>query len=129
MPARERTAMPLTRNMVAAAKATDQDDVIFLNKLVARTQVTASTCWEWMGARTTAQYGEISRNYEIHLTHRISWKLFNGPIPDGMHILHHCDNPPCWNPEHLFLGDNQANTDDKIAKGRMRHGHSYSQNI
>jgi hypothetical protein len=55
----------------------------------------------------------------------LSWTIHKGQIPPGLHVLHHCDNPPCWNPEHLFVGTNQDNTDDKIAKGRMRHGHLY----
>lgn len=51
------------------------------------------------------------------------WQVERGPIPEGMLVLHACDNPRCVNPEHLFLGTQQDNTDDKMRKGRHRYGH------
>lgn len=54
-------------------------------------------------------------------THRVSFALRNGPIPHGMLVLHKCDNPPCCNPEHLFLGNTRENAWDMISKGRGRH--------
>src|SRR5690348_15050361 len=50
--------------------------------------------------------------------HRIAWEHHNGPIPDGMYVLHRCDNPPCVEITHLFLGDQRDNMEDAIAKGR-----------
>jgi hypothetical protein len=50
--------------------------------------------------------------------HRVAWELEHGPIPDGMLILHRCDNPACWAPEHLFLGTQADNVRDMHAKGR-----------
>lgn len=50
---------------------------------------------------------------------RAAWVLVNGPIPDGMLVCHHCDNPPCCNPAHLFLGTNSDNIADRDAKGRQ----------
>ena len=105
--------------------ATEIEKKFFFERLEARSKKIIDGCWVWNGARTSAGYGEINRHKCLHLTHRLSWLIHRGEIPIGMHVLHKCDNPPCWNPAHLFLGNHQANTDDKIAKGRMRHGHLY----
>jgi hypothetical protein len=53
-------------------------------------------------------------------SHRAAWKLTHGPIPDGLQVLHRCDNPPCCNPAHLFLGTQQDNIADMHKKGRYR---------
>jgi hypothetical protein len=55
-------------------------------------------------------------------SNRVAWELTNGPIPDGLHVLHMCDNPPCCNPKHLRLGTHQENMADCIAKGRNSKG-------
>lgn len=96
-------------------------------KLYRRIVQTPSGCWEWTGSRTKAGYGDFQHDGVKYYAHRASWLVHHGPIPAGAHVLHRCDNRSCWNPSHLFLGDNQANTDDKIAKGRMRHGHVYGE--
>ena len=54
--------------------------------------------------------------------HRFIYEECFGFVPDGLHVLHKCDNPPCINPEHLFLGTNQDNIDDKVRKGRQLKG-------
>ena len=77
-------------------------------------------CWKWAGSKMTAGYGEISIGLKLVGSHRVSWELHNGPIPDGLWVLHACDNRSCVNPEHLFLGTQQDNTDDMMQKGR--HG-------
>jgi hypothetical protein len=75
-------------------------------------------CWEWQAARTTAGYGEYRSTY----AHRHAYELAVGPIPRGLFVLHHCDNPPCVRPDHLWLGTNADNMRDMVAKGRGLRG-------
>lgn len=76
------------------------------------------TCWLWTGSKTKDGYGQISVEGKNNLAHRFSWIFHNGPIPDALCVLHICDNPPCTNPEHLFLGTQPDNMADKTRKGR-----------
>jgi hypothetical protein len=84
------------------------------------------SCWPWRGAIGTQGYGNIKYEGKYVHAHRVAYALKNGPIPPGVWVLHHCDNPPCCNPAHLFLGDAKANSADAKAKGRTaqkeRHG-------
>lgn len=81
-----------------------------------------SGCWLWVGGtRDKRGYGNwIRQGFDTRSAHRISWMMHKGPIPDGLHVLHKCDVTLCVNPEHLFLGTNQDNIDDKVRKGRHR---------
>lgn len=63
-------------------------------------------------------YAYVKRNGKRVRAHRFAWTLANGPIPDGLFVLHKCDNPPCINLDHLFLGTQQDNVADRVAKGR-----------
>jgi hypothetical protein len=72
-------------------------------------------CWEWKGFRNTAGYGRGPHDVPAH---RLSWEMHNGPIPDGLFVCHRCDNPPCVNPAHLFLGTAKDNIDDMVRKDR-----------
>lgn len=83
-------------------------------------------CWEWDGSRLAAGYGQfgLTRSRPV-LAHRMAWELTHGPIPEGMHVLHRCDNPPCCNPTHLFLGSNSDNIADRVAKGRSPVGREH----
>lgn len=78
-------------------------------------------CWEWNGHKDKKGYGRMSdaQSCEV-LVHRISWCEFIGQIPKGMHILYHCDNPKCCNPEHLYVGTNEDNVKDRQARGRSK---------
>lgn len=80
-------------------------------------------CWTWDGHTNEQGYGQIGRGYTVEglaLTHRVAWELTHGPIPDGIGVLHRCDNPPCCRPDHLFLGTQADNMQDAKAKGRAR---------
>lgn len=79
-------------------------------------------CWPWAGARRPRGYGNVNHGGSTKLAHRLAWELTHGPIPDGMVVCHRCDNPPCCNPAHLFLGTTQDNVDDARVKGRLPRG-------
>ena len=82
-----------------------------------------SGCWLWTGSRRRHGYGRMySLDRKGLSAHRVSWELFRGPIPDGLDVLHKCDNPPCVNPDHLFVGTMQDNMDDMVRKGRQARG-------
>jgi hypothetical protein len=78
--------------------------------------VTDSDCWVWQGYRNEHGYGRLwaPKRY----VHRAAYEAFVGPIPAGLNVLHRCDNPPCCNPAHLFLGTRADNARDMLAKGR-----------
>ncbi len=82
-------------------------------------------CWEWQACRKQHGYGFFGSGLDGHpnntLAHRMAWMLEYGPIPEGFKILHRCDNPPCVNLNHLFIGTQHQNVLDMESKGRGRH--------
>ena len=83
-----------------------------------------SDCWRWNASKTAKGYGQINTGDELstQAAHRVSYMIHYGAIPDGLFVCHTCDNPECTNPDHLFLGTAQENTDDMMAKGREASG-------
>jgi hypothetical protein len=80
-------------------------------------------CWEWQGNRMPEwNYGRFCRGNRVMLAHRVSWEMANNRRPGALCVLHHCDNPPCVRPTHLFLGTRTDNAMDKVAKGRQARG-------
>lgn len=78
-------------------------------------------CWLWTGAVAGFGHGRIGRGGHrggAMCAHRLSWEIHNGPVPDGLCVLHRCDVPTCVNPSHLFLGTRPENMADMTAKGR-----------
>lgn len=102
----------------AHAKALGTLDRIFWTKV----QIDpANNCWMWTGRVDGSHmlYGQIKRNEKRIKAHRHAWTLANGPIPDGLFVLHRCDRPLCINPSHLFLGTQHDNLLDAASKGRL----------
>lgn len=99
------------------------------DRVVNKITLSHNGCWEWNGATNSYGYGVVGvgrRSEGTAKVHRYVWEHFNGQIPDGLHVLHRCDNPPCCNPDHLFLGNDADNVADKISKGRQPRGSDFS---
>lgn len=75
-------------------------------------------CWVWQKSLSKKGYGNLYFNRKTLKAHRESYRLFNGEFDNKLHVLHKCDNPSCVNPEHLFLGTNLDNVEDRVKKGR-----------
>lgn len=96
-------------------------------RFFAKTKRAENGCLEWT-AVTRYGYGIFNRYPRLILAHRMAWIFEHGEIPNGLYVLHKCDNPPCVEHTHLFLGTQMDNHQDKVAKGRsnrgMKHGHA-----
>lgn len=93
-----------------------------ISNLKLNTVEDANGCWIWQYAKIPGGYGLTWMNGKKIMTHRCSWELHNGEIPDGLCVCHHCDVPSCVNPAHLFVGTTQDNVNDKMTKGRQARG-------
>ena len=98
---------------------TDRDVERFLSKIVK-----SPDCWVWGAGsfkrvkKMPGRYGGFWLDGRMRYAHRVAWEVFVGEIPPGMNVLHRCDNPPCCNPDHLFLGTQKDNVHDMMAKDR-----------
>lgn len=77
-----------------------------------------AACWTWKARTNRGGYGYFRVGSKALTAHRVSYEMAYGLIPQGMLVCHRCDNPPCVNPAHLWLGTEQDNTQDSVQKGR-----------
>lgn len=82
----------------------------------------SGSCWLWQAATNSRGYGRFGIGSRTVKAHRFAYELVNGPIPEGLHILHSCDHPGCVRPDHLRAGTHQENMADMVSKGRQAKG-------
>lgn len=100
-----------------------EHDLSLFDKLFDKSAITESGCYVFTGYIHVSGYGEMwCGGRTRQFVHRLSYFLCNGPIPEGQLVCHKCDNKPCINPEHLFLGSYQDNSSDMVSKGRSLFG-------
>jgi len=93
--------------------------------LIERSVVDSKGCWNWTWYKDPNGYGKVTIDLRTWLTHRVSYIVFKGEFPDEMFICHHCDNPSCINPDHLFVGTMSDNMKDAYDKGILRPSHLF----
>lgn len=81
-------------------------------------------CWPWQACKVWG-YGRVSIRDKLFRAHRVAWRITKGLIPQGLCVLHDCDNSLCCNPYHLFLGTHQENRQDASKKGRLPRGEKH----
>lgn len=112
-----------SRSALASYRKSRPPEVRFWEKVDRRGG--AESCWPWCGGRSPDGYGltKFEPYGPTSVTHRVAYRLCKGTFAEKLRVLHSCDNPPCCNPAHLFLGTDKDNSDDKISKGRDRKSH------
>lgn len=110
--------VPISQGPGMLGRRRRSEDPVDLRFLRSRTEADPETgCWNWTGSLVDG-YAHLTENRKGVYAHRRMWSLAYGPIPQGLWVLHRCDNPRCINPDHLFLGTNNDNVQDMVRKGR-----------
>lgn len=119
---RERKTCPVCKiehNVYGCEECSDKCKILNRHKKV-------NGCWEWQGKLNKDGYGSFQKTIDGEKTeirsHRRSYEIFKGEIPEGMQVCHACDNPSCCNPDHLWIGTSKENTQDCIKKQRFFNG-------
>lgn len=100
----------------------------FFNELYSKILKQDNGCWVWIGSKNHTGfygYGAIHWKNKTYLVHRFIYEMCKGKIPNGMDLCHKCDNPPCCNPEHMFVGTRSDNMRDSYEKGRSPRGEKH----
>jgi len=100
------------------SRSTTMEHEKVVEKIISKSLIGSGGCLFFDGAKLRCGYGSIKINSKSIQVRRFSYQVFNGEIPIGTDVLHKCDNPSCWNPNHLFLGTDIDNARDKMSKGR-----------
>ena len=112
--------MPLQKLGIGIKNITETER--FLNKITKSEGLgPCGDCWEWTAGLDGKGYGAFAVKGRMVQAHKYSYSLFKGSIPDGLFVLHSCDNRKCVNPKHLSLGTNADNVHDMLSKGRQNH--------
>lgn len=104
---------------VADVRVVDGTELGVVQRFLEKVRITERGCWEWTAARDAKGYGHVSVGGIVERAHRVAHRMFVAPT-DSFLVCHHCDNPPCVNPTHLFLGSDSDNMTDAQSKGRLR---------
>lgn len=109
---------PTDPAVLRAMRITDAHDRILARTRREGRKVKGVRCLVWLGSRSTEGYGNIRVGQQVIGVHRVVFEHRHGPMPEGAYVCHHCDNPPCVEDRHHFLGSPQDNADDMVSKGR-----------
>ena len=114
-----RAAMLVRLSKTAERMEARKNDPDFEHKwLFSKASGDPDGCWNFTGHKDRLGYGKVKFRGKRFLAHRAAYMITNGHLPEGLLVCHHCDNPSCINPQHLFLGTNYDNTMDAVRKGR-----------